>query len=92
MTKTELINAVADATGQTKKLTDEMVMATFNVITDALADEDDGSVFVKDFGKFEVKQKEARSARNPRTGEEIEVPAHGVVKFKAAKFLKEAVY
>lgn len=90
MTKAELINAVADATGQTKKLTDEMVMATFASIADALADDD--FVFIRDFGKFEVKHVAARTGHNPRTGEELEVPAHGAVKFKAAKALKEVVY
>ncbi len=89
MTKVDLINEVAEATGETKKLSGEMVMAVFNTVADALSDGD--SVFIKDFGKFEIKEAAARTCRNPRTGEVIEVPARNAVKFKVAKALKEAV-
>ena len=89
MNKTELIAAVAEKTGMTKKDAERVINATFETITDGLAKGD--KVSVSGFGIFEVKTREARIGRNPRTKEEIKIPATKLPAFKAAKALKDAV-
>ena len=89
MNKTELIAAVAEKTGMTKKDAERVINATFETITDGLAKGD--KVAVSGFGNFEVKAREARVGRNPRTKETIEIPATRLPAFKAAKALKDAV-
>ena len=89
MNKTELIAAVAEKTGMTKKDAERVVNATFGTITQALAKGD--KVAVSGFGNFEVKKREARVGRNPRTKETIQIPATRLPAFKAAKALKDAV-
>ena len=89
MNKTELIAAVAEKTGQTKKDAERVVNATFESITASLAKGD--KVAVSGFGNFEVKAREARVGRNPRTKETIQIPATKLPAFKAAKALKDAV-
>ena len=89
MNKTELIAAVAEKTGMTKKDAERVINATFETITAGLAKGD--KVAVSGFGNFEVKAREARVGRNPRTKETIEIPATRLPAFKAAKALKDAV-
>ena len=89
MNKTELIAAVAEKTGLTKKDAERVVNATFETVTAALAKGD--KVAVAGFGNFEVKTREARVGRNPRTKETIQIPASKQPAFKAAKALKDAV-
>ena len=89
MNKAELIAAVAEKAGLSKKDTEAVINATLNTITAALQDEE--KVQLVGFGSFEVKQREARVGRNPKTREEIEIPASKVPFFKAGKALKDAV-
>ena len=89
MNKTELIAAVAEKTGLTKKDAERVINATFETVTASLAKGD--KVAVSGFGNFEVKAREARIGRNPRTKETIEIPATKLPAFKAAKALKDAV-
>ena len=89
MNKTELIAAVAEKTGLTKKDAERVVSATFETITETLAKGEKVQVF--GFGNFEVKTREARVGRNPRTKETIQIPATRLPAFKASKTLKDAV-
>ena len=89
MNKTELIAAVAAKTGLTKKDAESVVNATFEAITASLEKGD--KVQVSGFGIFDVKTREARVGRNPRTKEEIKIPATKLPAFKASKTLKDAV-
>ncbi len=89
MNKTELIAAVAEKTGLTKKDAERVVSATFESITTAMTKGD--KVQVSGFGIFEVKAREARVGRNPRTKEQIQIPATRLPAFKASKTLKDAV-
>ena len=89
MNKTELIAAVAEKTGLTKKDAERVINATFETVTAALTKGD--KVAVSGFGNFEVKAREARVGRNPRTKETIEIPATKLPAFKAAKALKDVV-
>ena len=89
MNKTELIAAVAAKTGMSKKDAEKAVAATVDAITESLVKGD--KVQVSGFGIFEVKTREARVGRNPRTKETIQIPATQLPAFKAAKALKDAV-
>jgi len=89
MNKAELTSAVADKTGLTKKDSDAAISAVFEVIEGALKGGD--KVQLVGFGSFEVKQREARIGRNPKTKEQINIPASKSPAFKAGKALKDAV-
>ena len=89
MNKAELVSAVAEKTGLSKKDSEKAVNAAFDTITEALAAGD--KVQLVGFGAFEVKERGARIGRNPKTKEEIEIPASRVASFKVGKALKEAV-
>lgn len=89
MNKAELIAAVAEVAGLSKKDTEKAVNATFDAITAAL--EAGEKVSLVGFGAFDVKERAARMGRNPRTKEEVEIPASRVPQFKAGKALKDAV-
>ena len=89
MNKAELINAVAEKAGLSKKDTETVVNATIDVIAGALADGD--KVQLVGFGAFEVKSRAERTGRNPKTKEEIKIPASKVPVFKAGKALKDTV-
>ena len=89
MNKTELIAAVAAKTGMTKKDAEGVINATFETVTESLVKGD--KVQVSGFGIFEVKAREARVGRNPRTKETIQIPATRLPAFKASKTLKDAV-
>ncbi len=89
MNKNELINAVAERANITKKDAEIAVSATFEAITDALCEGE--KIQLVGFGSFEVKKREARIGRNPKTKETIEIPATKVPVFKAGKLLKDSV-
>ena len=89
MNKTELIAAVAEKAGLTKKDAERAVNATIDAITESLAKGD--KVQVSGLGSFEVKNREARTGRNPQTGETIQIAASKLPAFKAAQALKNAV-
>ncbi len=89
MNKTELIAAVAEKSGLTKKDAERAVSATFEAITASLTKGD--KVQVSGFGIFEVKNREARTGRNPRTKETIQIPATRLPAFKASKTLKDTI-
>lgn len=89
MNKTELIAAVAAKTGMSKKDAEKAVAATVDAITESLVKGD--KVQVSGFGIFEVKTREARVGRNPRTKETIQIPATRLPQFKASKTLKDAI-
>ncbi|AEH53620.1 MULTISPECIES: HU family DNA-binding protein [Heyndrickxia] len=89
MNKTDLINAVAEATELSKKDTTKAVDAIFDTIQNALANGD--KVQLIGFGNFEVRERAARKGRNPQTGEEIDIAASKVPAFKPGKALKDAV-
>lgn len=89
MNKADLINAVAEKTGLSKKDSESAVAAVVDVITEALIQGD--KVQLVGFGSFEVKSRAARTGRNPKTKEAIEIPASKVPVFKAGKVLKDIV-
>ena len=89
MNKAELINAAAEKAGLSKKDTEAAVAAVISVITDALAEGE--KIQLVGFGAFEVKARAERIGRNPKTKEEIKIPASKVPAFKAGKALKDAV-
>lgn len=89
MNKTELIALVAEKTGLSKKDSDGAVNAVFDIIKDTV--EIGEKVQISGFGIFDVKNREARVGRNPRTGEEIKIPASRQPVFKAAKVFKDCV-
>ena len=89
MTKKEIVRAISDEIGLTQLKTKEIVQKTFDAIIDALAKE--GRIELRNFGVFEVKKRAARTARNPRTGDQVEVPEKCVVTFKAGKEMEARV-
>jgi DNA-binding protein HU-beta len=89
MNKAELIAAVSEKTGLSKKDSEKAVNATLDSITGTL--EIGEKVQLVGFGVFDVKTRGIRMGRNPKTKEEIEIPASRVPQFKAGKALKEAV-
>lgn len=89
MTKAELVAMVTDKTGLTKKDSEKAINAVFDSISSALTEGD--KVQLIGFGTFEVKKRAARTGHNPRTGEELQIPACNVPSFKAGKALKDAV-
>ena len=89
MNKAELISAVAEKTGLSKKDTEKVITATVDAITaELIAGE---KVSLVGFGSFDVKPREGRTGRNPKTKEEIWIPASRIPQFKAGKALKDAV-
>lgn len=89
MTKNELINAVAHQCILPSADVAPVINATFDVIRDELIAERE--VNLPGFGKFSVKYRAERVGQNPRTAEDIIIPAHKSPHFKAGKSLKEAV-
>ena len=89
MNKVELIAAVAEKAGLSKKDSAKAVAAVLESIVDALASGD--KVQLVGFGTFEVRAREARTGRNPRTKETIQIPASKQPVFKAGKSFKDAV-
>ena len=89
MNKTELAAVVAEKSGLMKKDVERVVAATFETITAQLAKGE--KVQLSGFGSFEVKEREARVGRNPRTKEAIQIPASKAPVFKASKTLKDMI-
>ena len=89
MNKTELVAAIAEKTNLTKKDSEAALVAVVESITEALAKGD--KVALAGFGIFEVKDRAARTGRNPKTKEAIEIPASKYPVFKAGKALKDKV-
>lgn len=89
MNKAELIDAVVDLTGLSRRDSSKAVVATFEAITNAMAAGE--PVQLVGFGTFKANQRAARTARNPQNGDIIEIPATRAPGFKAGKKLKEAV-
>ena len=89
MNKTDLIAAVAQSAGLTKKDTERVVNAAIDAITASLVKGE--KVQISGFGTFGVKERQARVGRNPQTKEAIEIPASKAPAFKPTKTLKDAV-
>ncbi len=89
MTKAELVVNVAEKAGLNRRDSEKAVAAVFDTIKQALIEGD--KVQVIGFGTFENRTRSARTGRNPRTGEPIDIAASKLPSFKAGKGLKEAV-
>ena len=89
MNKMDLVASVADETALPRSKAAEVVDAVFAAIGKALKEEQE--VRLVGFGTFATAKRKAATGRNPRTGEEIEIPASVSVKFKPGKGLKDAV-
>ncbi|MGX7348567.1 HU family DNA-binding protein [Aerococcus vaginalis] len=87
--KADLVQKIAEQTGEPKKTVQPIVDALFDSVQGYLAEGE--SLQIIGFGNFEVRERAARRGRNPQTGEEIQIPASKVPAFKAGKALKEAV-
>lgn len=89
VTKKEIVKTISDEIGLTQLRTKEIVQKTFDAIVEALVAE--RRIELRNFGVFEVKQRAARKARNPRTGAKVFVPEKFVVTFKPGKEMEEKV-
>ena len=89
MKKTDLIAAVAEQSGLSKKDAEKALSATLDTIVNAVAEGD--KIQLTGFGTFEQRQRNARTGCDPRTGNTIEIPASKVPAFKAGKAFKDAV-
>lgn len=89
MNKQQLIDAAADASGMGKSEVGQALDGVLRTITDALKAGD--KVTLTGFGSFEVRERAARTGRNPQTGATMQVPASRAPAFKAGKALKDAV-
>src|SRR4051794_7865362 len=89
VTKKEIVKQIADKIGLTQLKTKEIVQLTFDAIVETLLEEK--RIELRNFGVFEVKQRKARKARNPRTGQRVDVPPKNVVTFKPGKEMEERV-
>ena len=89
MNKTELIASIAEKTDLSKRDSERVLAATLDAITEALQKGE--SVQLIGFGTFEVRERSARTGRNPQTGQEIQIAAAKTPAFKPGKALKDAV-
>ena len=89
MTKKEIVKTISEEIGLTQLKTKEIVQKTFDAIVKTLVE--DGRIELRNFGVFEVKKRAARKARNPRTGQRVDVPEKFVVTFKPGKQMEEKV-
>lgn len=89
MNKQELINYLSEKAG-VKKVEAERVLAAFTEVVESTLAKGESLTLVG-FGKFEVRDRAARTGRNPQTGEKLAIPATKVPAFKAGKLLKDAV-
>lgn len=89
MNKAELIATMAETSGVSKKDTEQVLNAFIATVQKTL--KQDGKVQIPGFGSFEVRERAARSGRNPLTGEAIEIAAAKAPAFKAGKGLKDAI-
>lgn len=89
MNKAELISSIAEKSGLTKADAGKALDALLESVTEGLTSGD--RIALVGFGSWTVEERKARTGRNPRTGEEIQIPAKKVVKFKAGAGLTDAV-
>ncbi len=89
MTKAELVERVANQINLTKKQTEVVVNTVFSSITESLAE--GKKVELRGFGSFRIRQRNARTGRNPKSGQKVEVPSKKVPFFKAGKELRQLV-
>jgi nucleoid DNA-binding protein len=89
VTKKEIVKTISEECGLTQLKTKEIVQKTFEAIIDTLVTE--SRIELRNFGVFEVKRRAARKARNPRSGERVDVPEKFVVTFKPGKEMEERV-
>lgn len=89
MTKADLVEQIAGSTGLTKKDTAEAVDEFLRAIKGALRD--GKHIEIRGFGTFKVKERKARTARNPRTGDPVPLPSRKVPVFKVSKELKNRI-
>lgn len=89
MTKSQLIDILAEKVGLTKKTAADSVNSTLRAIIDAIAK--GGNVVLTGFGTFKLRSRAARKGRNPQTGAEINIPSRRVPGFTAGKAFKRAV-
>lgn len=89
MNKGDLINKIAESANLSKSQASDALTAVLDGIADALKDGDKATLI--GFGTFSVSKREARTGRNPQTGETIQIAAKNVVKFKPGKELSESV-
>ncbi len=89
MNKSELVSAIAEASGLTKADSEKALNATTEAIKSTLAKGE--STQLIGFGTFSISERSARTGRNPQTGKEIQIAAKKVAKFKAGKALDEAI-
>lgn len=89
ITKKELVNRISAKTGQTKVVTKQVIQMFLDEIIDELGH--GNRLEFREFGVFEIKERAARKAQNPRTLQKVDVPAKRVVKFKVGRMMKEKV-
>lgn len=89
MTKKDIVRTISEEVGLTQQQTKKIVQKTFDAIIECLVNE--RRIELRNFGVFEVKQRAARMARNPRTGKQVEVPQKCVVTFKPGKEMEARV-
>ena len=89
VTKKELVARIADRTGQTKVVVKDVIQMFLDEIIEELGR--GNRLEFREFGVFEIKERAARRAQNPRTLEKVEVPAKRVVKFKVGRLMRERV-
>jgi len=89
VTKKEIVKQISEKLGLTQLKTKEIVQKTFDAIIETLLTEH--RIELRNFGVFEVKKRKARKARNPRTGERVDVQPKNVVTFKPGKEMEERV-
>lgn len=89
MNKAELVSAMAEQTGLSKKVSEKALNSFINIVTEELENKE--KVQLVGFGTFETRVRAARTGRNPQTKEEIKIAASTVPAFKAGKALKDKV-
>jgi len=89
VTKKEIVRTISEEIGLTQLKTKEIVQKTFDAIVETLVE--DGRIELRNFGVFEVKRRAPRKARNPRTGEKVDVAEKFVVTFKPGKEMEQRV-
>jgi len=91
VTKKDIVRTISEEVKLTQQQTKEVVQKTFDAIIDCLVRDENKRVELRNFGVFEAKPRAARKARNPRTGEQVEVPRKHVVTFKPGKYMEARV-
>jgi DNA-binding protein HU-beta/integration host factor subunit beta len=89
ITKKDIVRQISEKIGETQLKTKEIVQRTFDAIVDTLMET--GRIELRKFGVFMVKQRKARKARNPQTGDAVEVPPKFVVTFKPGRIMEQRV-